>query len=134
MSKFNSSVWLLVKGYAQGEDVCINDISELIRRRWDNYFETPTSQMIREILGIDVITSYQMARSKYKTSLTGVYLEHINTVKDRAIQLMEMAKQNPNITKEEVEEFIRSSYKAVYKHKVKEPLEGNEAWVYLPKK
>ena len=134
MSKFNDEVWGLVWLYGQGHDISVNGISELIRRRWDNYFETSTSPIIRETLGIDTIKSYSQARSKYPTSKTGVYIEHINTVKSRATELMKMGKENPNITKNDVEVFIRESYKSVYKHKTLEPLEGSEAWVYLPKK
>ena len=133
MSKFNDEVWLLVKGYGQGYDISVNGISELIRRRWDNYFETPTSPVIKESLGIDTIKSYGEARRKYPTSKTGVYIEHINTVKSRATELMRMAKNNPNITKDEVMDYIKKSYKSVYKHKVLEPLEGNDAEVYLTK-
>ena len=133
MSKFNDEVWGLVWLYGQGHSVSVNGISELIRRRWDNYFETPTSPVIKETLGIDSIKSYGQARSKYPTSKTGVYIEHINTVKSRATELMRMAKENPNITKDEVENYIRGSYKSVYKHKTLEPLEGPEASVYLTK-
>lgn len=132
-SKFNDEVWGLVWLYGQGHNISVNGISELIRRRWDNYFNTPTSIMIKELLGIEFISSYNQARSKYKTSLTGVYLEHINTVQERALELMSMARKNPNITKQEVEDYIRNSYKAVYKHKTLEPLEGQAAMVYLPK-
>ena len=134
MSKFNDEVWGLVWLYGQGHTISVNGISELIRRRWDNYFPTKTSPIIKETIGIDEIKSYSEARSKYPTSKTGVYIEHINTVKSRALKLMEMAKNNPNITKDEVDVYIRESYKSVYKHKILEPLEGNEAYVYLPKK
>jgi len=133
MSKFNNEVWVLVKAYGEGYDISVNGISELIRRRWDNHFETPTSHVIRETLGIDSIKSYSQAQTKYSRGKTGATIEHINTVKSRAIELMKMAKENPNITQKEVEDYIRSSYLSVYKHYKLEPLEGDEASVYLPK-
>ena len=131
--KFSNDVWLLVKEIPNGMYPSHHILSESIRRCWDNYFETPTSPLIRELLGIDFVKAYWEAQSKYSRGKTGATLEHINEVQYRADEIIEMVENNPNITKDEVEMYIKESYKSVYKHYILEPLEGSEAWVYLPK-
>ena len=132
--KFSNDVWLLVKEIPNGIYPSHHILSETIRRCWDNYFETPTSPLLRELLGIDTIKSYSEAQSKYSRGKTGATVEHINEIQYRADELIELIENNPTITQKDVEDYIRTSYLSVYKHYKLEPLEGNEAWVYLPKK
>jgi len=132
--KFSNDVWLLLKEIPNGMYPSHHAVSEMIRRCWDNYFETPTSPLLRETLGIDNIKSYSQAQSKYSRGKTGATIEHINEVQYRADELIKMVENNSIITQKEVENYIRDSYLSVYKHYKLEPLEGNEAYVYLPKK
>ncbi len=132
--KFSNDVWLLVKDIPNGMYPSHHLLSESIRRCWDNYFETPTSPQLRESLGINTIKTYSQAQSKYSRGKTGATVEHINEVQYRADEVIEMVENNPTITQKEVEDYIRDSYLSVYKHYKLEPLKGNEAHVYLPKK
>jgi hypothetical protein len=127
------SVWALVSAYGAGHNICTHIVGESIRRCVDNFIETPTSPEIKKITGIDTIKSYSEAQRKYSRGKTGATIEHIHTVKDRTIELMRMAKENPSITKEEVRSYLTNSYKAVYRHYKLESLVGIEAKIYLPK-
>jgi hypothetical protein len=132
--KFSDAPWALVKAYAEGYRISSHMVGESIRRCVDNFLETPTSPEIRKIIGIDSIKSYSLAQRKYSRGKTGATIEHINTVKDRTVELMRMAKENPNITPQQVLDYLINSYKAVYRHHTLEPLTGKDAVIYLPKK
>jgi hypothetical protein len=131
--KFSNDIWLLVKEIPNGYYPSNHIVSESIRRCVDNFLETPTSPEIKKSIGVNSIKSYSLAQRKYSRGKTGATIEHINTVKDRTIELIRMAKENPHITKEEVFHYLIKSYKAVYRHYTLEPLVGMEASVYLPK-
>ena len=126
------SVWVLVSAYGAGHNVSTHIVGEAIRRCIDNFIETPTSPEIKKITDMDTIKSYSEAQRKYSRGKTGATIEHIHTVKDRTIELMRMAKENPDITKDEVRSYLMNSYKAVYRHHKLEPLVGISAEVYLP--
>ena len=128
------SVWVLVSAYGAGHNICTHIIGEAIRRCVDNFIETPTSPEMKKIIGIDTIKSYSEAQRKYSRGKTGATIEHIHSVKNRTIELMRMAKENPAITKNEVRLYLTNSYKSVYRHYKLEPLTDSEAEVYLPKK
>ena len=129
--KFSNDIWLLVSRFEEGCPPSNHIVSESIRRCVDNFLETPTSAEIKRIIGVDSIKSYSQAQRKYSRGKTGATIEHINTVKDRTIELLKMAKENPSITKEEVFDYLINSYKAVYRHYKLEPLTGAKAEIYL---
>jgi hypothetical protein len=131
--KFSNDVWLLVKEIPNGVYPSHHILSETIRRCWHNYFETPTSPQLRESLGIDTIEAYSQARRLCPTSKTGATLEHIVECQHNADGVIELVENKPTITQKEIEDYIKIDYKAVYRHKILEPLEGSEASVYLPK-
>ena len=129
--KFSDDIWALVSSYGAGHRISNHMVSESIRRCVDNFLETPTSAEIKRIIGVDSIKSYSQAQYKYSRGKTGATIEHINTVEDRTIELLKMAKENPAITKEEVFDYLINSYKAVYRHYKLEPLTDAKAEIYL---
>ena len=122
--EYEDTLWVLLKGFSEGKNISNVSLSEILRRTYDCHFPTPTSPKMKEIYGLDEI-------SKFNSRPRGVYLEHIITIRERIDTLKNMAKDNPNLTKEEVTEYIKNSYKAVYKVKKYEPLTESDAEVYL---
>jgi nicotinic acid mononucleotide adenylyltransferase len=123
---YEDTLWILLREYRKGMNISNNSLSEILRRTYDNKFPTPTSPKMKEMYGLDEIP-------KFNSRPRGVYLEHIIAVRDRITILKKMAKENPNLTKEDVSEYVKSSYKAVYKIKKFEPLTESKAEIYLTK-
>ena len=123
---YEDTLWILLREYRKGMNISNNSLSEILRRTYDNKFPTPTSPKMKEMYGLDEIP-------KFNSRPRGVYLEHIISVRDRITILKKMAKENPNLTKEDVSEYVKSSYKAVYKIKKFEPLTESKAEIYLTK-
>ena len=122
--EYEDTLWILLREYGKGMKISNNSLSEILRRTYDCNFPTPTSPKVMEKFGISEIP-------KFNARPRGVYLEHIITVRERVDTLKKMAKENPLLTKNEVSEYIRNSYKAVYKIKLDEPLTEGDAKIYL---
>ena len=122
--KYEDTLWILLREYAKGAIISNNSLSEILRRTYDMKYPTPTSPKIRETMGITEI-------SKFNSRPKGVYLEHIIPVRERINTLKGMVMENPNITKEEVNKYVESTYKAVYKLRNVEPLTEEKAKIYL---
>lgn len=123
---YEDTLWILLKEYGKGMNISNNSLSEILRRTYDSQFSTPTSPKMKEIYGLDEIP-------KFNSRPRGVYLEHIIPVRDRIETLKNMVNKNPNITKDEITNYVKESYKAVYKVKKYEPLTEQNAEIYLNK-
>jgi len=121
---FEDTLWIMLKGYGQGLVVSNNSLSEILRRTYDANFPTPTSPKVKEQFGLTEIP-------RFNSRPRGVYLEHIITIRERVHTLKEMARHNPDLTKDQVTEYVKESYKAVYKIKKEEPLTEGDAKIYL---
>lgn len=122
--EYEDTLWVLLKEYARGKNISNVSFSEILRRTYDSNLPTPTSPKFVEKFGISEIP-------KFSARPRGVYLEHIITVRERVETLKDMALKNPNLTKDDVTEYVKKSYKAVYKIKEEEPLTESSAEVYL---
>jgi len=122
--EYEDTLWILLRKYATGYSISNVSLSEILRRTYDSNLSTPTSPKFIEKFGISEIP-------KFSARPRGVYLEHIITVRERIETLKDMALKNPNLTKDEVTEYVVTSYKAVYKIKEEEPLTESAAEVYL---
>ena len=121
---YEDTLWILLREYGKGMNISNNSLSEILRRTYDNKFPTPTSPKMKEMYGLDEIP-------KFNSRPRGVYLEHIIPVRYRIETLKNMVNKNPNITKDEITNYVKESYKAVYKVKEYEPLTEQNAEIYL---
>ncbi len=113
------------------ESMIRKDFSNSLRVFVHNYIPTPTSPMIKELTGEDMIPNYF---SNLKRKFKGLYLEHINEVKVLSNKYITLARdENYELTEERVHKMMLDDYVAVYKLSKVELLEGLEAETYLNK-